>query len=152
MVGSQLMYTCGEEFGFLHREFATKNSKCHDLRLLSSISDKLRYRNSPLLIQNGSLTQLGILFQRLLYKDDNTYFPPTCTDEKLYNYLLFTLGLDKKDEKYIYNVKDAHSLLKKFISSENSKKDNLNKYKDQKSIGTYRIFEDLKRPYEFHPK
>lgn len=145
--------TCGEAFGFSHKEFATKNNKCHDLRLLSFILDELRNRNPLLLIKNDSLTLLGILFQRLLYKDYNKYFPPTCTDETLYHYTFGTLlGVDKKDENYIYNVNDAHRLIKKFISSEKSKIDNFNKYKDQKSIGTYRIFEDLKHSYEFVPK
>jgi hypothetical protein len=145
--------TCGEAFGFSHKEFATKNNKCHDLRLLSFILDELRNRNPLLLIKNDSLTLLGILFQRLLYKDYNNYFPPTCTDETLYHYTFGTLlGVDKKDENYIYNVNDAHRLIKKFISSEKSKIDNFKKYKDQKSIGTYRIFEDLKHSYEFVPK
>lgn len=151
-IPSLLYNTCGKDFGFLHKEFATKNSKCHDLRLLSFISDKLRYMNSPLLTEKGELTQLAILFQRLLYKDDNTYFPPICTDEKLSHYILVSLGLYNKDKKYIYNVKDAHNVIKTFISSEKSKNNNFDKYKDQKSIGTYRIFEDLRRPYKFDPK
>jgi len=143
--------TCGEAFGFSHKEFATTNNKCHDLRLLSFVLDALRKSNPFLLIQNHSLTQLGILFERLLYEDYNKYFPPTCTDETLYHYTGVNLGLFKKDENYIYNVNDAHRVIKTFISLENSKSKNFDKYKDQKSIGTHRIFEDLQHSYEFHP-